>query len=62
MYWKNFAITYSNTTFYNINKKEQIHSFLDTKIKESEKEVDNILSKLPVEKWTKFLEHINHNS
>ena len=25
----------SNTTFYNINKKEQILSFLDTKIKDS---------------------------
>ena len=28
----------SNTTFYDINRKEQILSFLDTKIKDSEKD------------------------
>ena len=28
----------SNTTFYDINKKEQILSFLDTKIKDSERD------------------------
>jgi integrase/recombinase XerD len=28
----------SDTTFYDINKKEQILSFLDTKIKDSEKD------------------------
>ena len=28
----------SNTTFYDINRKEQIPSFLDTKIKDSEKD------------------------
>ena len=30
----------SDTTFYNINKKEMIISFLDTKIKNSEDEPD----------------------
>ncbi len=33
----------SNTTFYDINKKEQILSFLDTKIKDLEKD--------PVKRW-----------
>ena len=44
----------SNTTFYDINKKEQILSFLDTKIKDSEKDPE----KRWITSWNHYLTRI----
>ena len=44
----------SNITFYNINKKEQILSFLDTKIKDSEKDPE----KRWITSWNHYLVRI----
>ena len=44
----------SNLTFYNINKKEQIHSFLDTKIKDSVKDPE----KRWITSWNHYLTRI----
>ncbi len=44
----------SNTTFYNINKKEQILSFLDTKIKDSSQDQE----KRWITSWNHFLTRI----
>ena len=44
----------SNTTFYDINRKEQILSFLDTKIKDSEKDPE----KRWITSWNHYLTRI----
>ena len=44
----------SNTTFYNINKKEQVLSFLDTKIKDSSQDQE----KRWITSWNHFLTRI----
>ena len=56
----NVIIEFSNyfdadtTTFYDINKKEQIHSFLDTKIKDLEKDTE----KRWITSWNHYLTRI----
>ena len=46
----------SNTTFYDINRKEQILSFLDIKIKDSEKDPD----KRWITTWNDYLVRIKY--